>query len=54
MSRHWATMKEAGALTGMRIMVWIYSVFGRSVFNVVLVPVMVYFSFAAETPDTHQ
>ena len=43
MSRHWATMKEAGALTGMRIMVWIHFIFGRSVFNVVLVPVMAYF-----------
>ena len=36
-------MKEAGALTGMRIMVFIYSVFGRAAFNVVLVPVMAYF-----------
>ena len=43
MSRHWATMKEAGALTGMRIMVWIHSNFGQSVFNVVLVPVIAYF-----------
>jgi len=43
MSRHWATIKEAGALTGMRIMVFIYSVFGRAVFNLILVPVMAYF-----------
>ena len=43
MSQHWATMKEAGALTGMRFMAWIYSVLGRVVFNVVLVPVMAYF-----------
>ena len=43
MSYHWATIKEAGALTGMRIMVFIYSVFGRVVFNVILVPVMAYF-----------
>ena len=43
MSQHWATTKEAGALTGMRFMAWIYSVLGRAVFNVVLVPVMAYF-----------
>jgi len=36
-------MKEAGALTGMRIMVWIHSNFGRPVFNVVLIPVIAYF-----------
>jgi predicted LPLAT superfamily acyltransferase len=43
MSRHWATMKEAGSLTGMRFMVWVHSNFGRSIFNVVLVPVIAYF-----------
>ena len=43
MSQHWATMKEAGALSGMRVMVFIYSVLGRAVFAVVLVPVMGYF-----------
>lgn len=43
MSHHWASIKEAGALKGMRIMVFIYSVFGRMVFNIILVPVMAYF-----------
>jgi predicted LPLAT superfamily acyltransferase len=43
MTKHWATMKEAGALTGVRFMVWVNSNFGRSVFNVVLVPVIAYF-----------
>lgn len=43
MSKHWATMKEAGALTGMRIMVWIHAHFGESAFNIALVPVMAYF-----------
>jgi len=43
MSKHWASMGEAGALTGMRIMVWIHSRFGETVFNMVLVPVMAYF-----------
>ena len=43
MNQHWATIKEAGALKGMRIMVFIYTVFGRGVFNLILVPVMAYF-----------
>ena len=43
MSQHWATMKEAGALSGMRFMVTIYSFLGRRAFNIVLVPVMLYF-----------
>ena len=40
---HWASVKEAGALRGMRIMVWIYRHFGRAAFNLVLYPVMTYF-----------
>jgi predicted LPLAT superfamily acyltransferase len=36
-------IKEAGALQGMRIMVWIYSVVGRRAFSLVLVFVMGYF-----------
>jgi len=40
---HWASMKEAGALRGMRMMVWIYRHLGRAAFNLVLYPVMMYF-----------
>jgi predicted LPLAT superfamily acyltransferase len=43
MSRHWASIGEAGALSGMRIMVWVYRLFGRTVFNIVLAPVMLYY-----------
>jgi predicted LPLAT superfamily acyltransferase len=43
MSQHWATMTEAGALAGLRTMVWIHSHLGRFAFSVVLVPVMAYF-----------
>ena len=43
MSRHWATIGEAGALTGLRFMVWVNNHFGRFVFNIVLIPVMAYF-----------
>jgi predicted LPLAT superfamily acyltransferase len=43
MSPHWASIGEAGALSGMRIMVWVYRLLGRTVFNVILIPVMLYF-----------
>jgi predicted LPLAT superfamily acyltransferase len=43
MSRHWATIGEAGALAGLRTMVWIHAHFGRVVFGIVLIPVMAYF-----------
>ncbi|MDH3613132.1 MAG: acyltransferase [Gammaproteobacteria bacterium] len=43
MSRHWATIGEAGALSGLRFMVWINAHLGRTVFNIVLIPVMAYF-----------
>lgn len=43
MSAHWATIGEAGALAGLRTMVWIHDHLGRTVFNIVLLPVMAYF-----------
>lgn len=43
MTDHWANIREAGALRGMRIMVWIYGHLGRAAFNLVLRPVMAYF-----------
>lgn len=43
MSQHWASIREAGALSGMRIMVWIHSHLGRHVFGIALVPVMAYY-----------
>ena len=43
MSSHWASIGEAGALTGLRIMVWVNNRLGRTAFNIVLVPVMSYF-----------
>lgn len=43
MSQHWSTMKEAGALGGMRFLIGIYKFCGRTVFSVILAPVMVYF-----------
>jgi len=43
MSAHWATVGEAGALRGLRAMVWIHTHLGRLAFSIVLVPVMAYF-----------
>lgn len=43
MNRHWASTSEAGALRGMRIMVWAYNFAGRWLFNVVLFFVIAYF-----------
>jgi predicted LPLAT superfamily acyltransferase len=42
-SNHWSGIREAGALTGLRIMVRINRIFGRTVFGIVLVPIMTYF-----------
>ncbi len=43
MSRHWANVGEAGALGGMRFMVWVNNHIGRFAFSIFLVPVMAYF-----------
>lgn len=50
MSQHWAAIREAGALTGMRFMVWVNKYLGRFVFSVILVPVMVYYFLVRRTP----
>jgi predicted LPLAT superfamily acyltransferase len=42
-TQHWSDIHEAGALRGMRIMVWVQQHLGRTVFNFVLVPLMAYF-----------
>lgn len=43
MSRHWANIGEAGVLSGLRLMAWIYQHFGRVGFNIALFPGMAYF-----------
>jgi predicted LPLAT superfamily acyltransferase len=43
MSLHWARTREAGVLTGMRILIWIHRHGGRFAFSLALVPVMAYF-----------
>lgn len=43
MSQHWASIGEAGALSGLRIMVWVYRRCGKWAFDIILAPVMLYF-----------
>jgi len=46
---HWANIREAGAVAGMRFMVALHSLLGRAVFNLVLYPVMAYFLLRRRT-----
>jgi predicted LPLAT superfamily acyltransferase len=43
MSRHWSKIGEAGALTGMRFMIWVDKFLGSWVYDFVLIFPMVYF-----------
>ncbi len=40
---HWATLREAGTLGGMRFLLWVHRCCGRGVFSLVLYPVMLYY-----------
>lgn len=41
--QHWSQMKEAGTLTGMRFVYFLYRVFGRWIFSLIMYPVALYF-----------
>ncbi|MFC4701786.1 hypothetical protein ACFO4O_16665 [Glaciecola siphonariae] len=40
---HWSQMQEAGTVAGMRFLYWLYRIFGRPVFSLVMYPVALYF-----------
>ncbi|MGR6833565.1 glycosyltransferase family 2 protein [Aliivibrio wodanis] len=40
---HWSSHAERGTILGIQFLLWIYSTFGRSVFSVLLKPVMAYY-----------
>jgi len=42
-SRHWASLEETSLIWGIKIMVWIYRIFGRRVFRLILRPVVSYY-----------
>ncbi|MGZ3242067.1 MAG: LpxL/LpxP family acyltransferase [Burkholderiaceae bacterium] len=44
--RHWYQINEAGFVAGMRLLFWIYRIFGRWPFRVVLYPVVVWYVLA--------
>lgn len=46
---HWANIREAGMITGMRFMVGVHALLGRAVFNLLLYPVMAYFLLRRRT-----
>ncbi|MBB3169253.1 hypothetical protein [Simiduia aestuariiviva] len=48
-SKHWSDMAEAGALWGIRAMLFSFRLFGRRVFRVLLWPVIVYFYLRRRT-----
>jgi len=49
---HWAGMSEAGSYAGIRFIYWVYRLFGRTMFRLILYPVMVYF-FVARREARH-
>lgn len=42
-SQHWASIKEAGTLSGMRFLVLLYRLLGRKIFSLAMYPVALYF-----------
>lgn len=42
-TNHWAIIKEAGTLKGMRFLLWVYRIFGRWIFSMAMYPVALYF-----------
>lgn len=40
---HWSKLHESGSLRGMLFLLWLHRCFGRGLFNVILVPVTLYF-----------
>ncbi|GLR70746.1 lipid A biosynthesis acyltransferase [Agaribacter marinus] len=44
---HWTQVQENGTVLGIKILLAIYSVFGRTIFTLILAPVMAYYYFAS-------
>jgi predicted LPLAT superfamily acyltransferase len=41
--QHWANIPEATFITGMRLLFWIYKIFGRGIFPLTLYPVVIFY-----------
>jgi len=48
-SLHWAATQEKGNLLSLRILLWVYRMFGRPVFMAILYPVTAYFFLSSST-----
>lgn len=46
---HWTQIQENGTVLGIRILLFIYRIFGRSVFSLILLPVMLYYHIVNKT-----
>jgi len=49
-TRHWASINELSFVTGMRLLFWIYRLFGRWPFRFVLYPVLVWYVLSKPLP----
>ncbi|MES2626111.1 MAG: glycosyltransferase [Pseudomonadota bacterium] len=47
--KHWAHIAERGSVTGLKILFWIYRLFGKRAFLLILHPVVLYFSLCDST-----
>jgi predicted LPLAT superfamily acyltransferase len=47
--QHWAVIAERGNVAGLKLMLWIYRVFGKGAFLLILHPVVLYFSLFDST-----
>ncbi|MCG8611715.1 MAG: glycosyl transferase [Pseudomonadales bacterium] len=48
-SKHWANAQERGSILGIRILLWIYRLFGRFVLSIFFAPVIFYFYLFGKT-----
>jgi len=47
--RHWASLQETSAIWGIRILTWVYRIFGRWAFRLLLRPVVTYYFLGGRT-----
>lgn len=47
--QHWARIAERGNVTGLKLMFWVYRLFGKKAFRLILHPVVLYFSLCDST-----
>ena len=48
--KHWASVKSINFLAGMRVMLWIFRVFGRMPFRLALYPVLFWYVLTKAAP----